>query len=279
MTTLRPAPPAPTLGAHTFVSMLARDVRVLRRELFTFLSRTLMQPLFFVFVFAYVMPRIGGGDGAGFGRVAGVSFATVLVPGMLSTTMFISGLMAVTVPLMMELSYNNEIEDRLLAPVPVWALGLAKITSGAVQALVGAIVVFPVVYFVHDSAEPPQIDLGNWPLLLVVVISSSVLSAGLGLLMGTMLDIRKSNVLFSLVTVPLTMLGCVYYPWAALQNTQWLQIAVLLNPLVYSSEGLRASLTSSMPHMPTWAFLLVLIGGTAGVVWLALRSFTRKVQH
>ncbi|WP_018681686.1 ABC transporter permease [Actinokineospora enzanensis] len=272
MTTLKQATPV-----HTFLAMLARDVRVLRREMFTFLSRTLMQPLFFVFVFAYVMPRIGGGDG--FGRVAGVSFATVLVPGMLSTTMFISGLMAVTVPLMMELSYNNEIEDRLLAPAPVWLLGLAKISSGAVQALIGALVVFPVVYFVHESAQPPQIDLTDWPLLTVVLVVSSVLSAGLGLLMGTMLDIRKSNVLFSLVTVPLTMLGCVYYPWAALQSTQWLQIAVLVNPLVYSSEGLRTALTPAMPHMPTWSFLLVLLGGTTGVVWLALQSFARKVRR
>jgi hypothetical protein len=33
-----------------------------------------------------------------------------------------------------------------------------------------------------------------------------------------------------------TMLGCVYYPWSALHHIRWLQIAVLVNPMVYMSE-------------------------------------------
>ena len=41
--------------------MLARDVRVLRRQFGQFLIRTIMQPLLFVFVFAYVFPKIGQG--------------------------------------------------------------------------------------------------------------------------------------------------------------------------------------------------------------------------
>ena len=38
---------------------------------------------------------------------------------------------------------------------------------------------------------------------------------------------------------------------------------VLVNPLGYVSEGLSAALTPSLPHMPTWAFLLALgaLGG------------------
>ena len=56
--------------------------------------------------------------------------------------------------------------------------------------------------------------------------------------------------LFAVILLPATMLGCVYYPWAALHNIRWLQIAVLINPMVYMSEGLRAVLTPVLPHMP-----------------------------
>jgi ABC-2 type transport system permease protein len=38
------------------------------------------------------------------------------------------------------------------------------------------------------------------------------------------------------------MFGCAYYPWSMLRPFKVLQYAVLINPLVYASEGLRGSL-------------------------------------
>jgi hypothetical protein len=98
-----------------------------------------------------------------------------------------------------------------------------------------------------------------------------------GLLLGTLIDPQKIQVPFALVLLPMTMLGCVYYPWSALHSIRWLQIAVLANPLVYASEGLRAMLTPQLPHMTAAAFLGVLIGGTALLCWLASRTFTARV--
>ena len=71
----------------------------------------------------------------------------------------------------------------------------------------------------------------------------------MGLFIGTVIDPRKITLLFAVVVLPLTFLGCVYYPWATLAPIPWLQYLVLLNPLVYMSEGLRASLTPQLPHM------------------------------
>jgi ABC-2 type transport system permease protein len=62
-----------------------------------------------------------------------------------------------------------------------------------------------------------------------------------------------------------------------MQHIRWLQIAVLLNPIVYLSEGLRSVLTPQMEHMPVAVVLLVLVGGTALLCWLATRTFTRRV--
>ena len=66
---------------QTFGALLARDIRVLRRNFGQFLIRTIMQPLLFVFVFAYVFPKIGQGF---HGAAPGVSFSTVLVPGLIA---------------------------------------------------------------------------------------------------------------------------------------------------------------------------------------------------
>ena len=51
---------------------------------------------------------------------------------------------------------------------------------------------------------------------------------------------------------------------------------MLVNPLVYVSEGLRAALTPRLPHMPVAAVLAALVLLT-GLFWvLGLRTFRRR---
>ena len=272
--------PRPTL-ARTFGAMMAREFRVLRRNAVGTFTRAVMQPLLFVFVFAYVFPKIGGGfmlgGGAGAAAAGSVNFATILVPGLMASMLLMQGIMAVTFPLVMEFSWQRTIEDRALAPVPIGVLAMQKISAGAVQAFIGALIVFPIVLLVHAAGQAPHVQVTNWAMFAVVLVFSSLLTASLGLLLGTSMDPRKMQMLFAVILLPATMLGCVYYPWAALHHIRWLQIAVLVNPMVYMSEGLRAVLTPGLGHMPMWAVLLALLGGTAVFGYLGARTFTRRV--
>ncbi len=274
--------PQPTM-LKTFAAMMAREFRVLRRNAVGTFLRSVMQPLLFVFVFTYVLPKIGGGFVAGGASSAaadsGVNFATILVPGLMASMLLMQGIMAVTFPLVMEFSWQRTIEDRALAPVPINVLAVQKISAGAVQAFIGALIVFPIVLLVHASGQAPHVHVTNWLLLAFILITASLLTASLGMLLGTLMDPRKMQMLFAAILLPATMLGCVYYPWAALHHIRWLQIAVLVNPMVYMSEGLRAVLTPGIPHMPMWAILLVLVGGTAIFGYLGARTFTRRVLN
>ena len=59
--------------------------------------------------------------------------------------------------------------------------------------------------------------------------------------------------LFGIIVIPLTFLGCTYYSWTTLSPirsaaSRWLQTLVLVNPLVYVSEGFRAAVTTN-DHM------------------------------
>jgi ABC-2 type transport system permease protein len=257
----------------TFLAMLAREMRVLRRTFVATFLRVVLQPLLFVFVFAYVIPKIGGtGLAAG-----GGSFATVLVPGLVASAVVMQGLLAVIFPLTMELSWQRSIVDRVLAPLPVPLLALEKIVAASVQALVGGLLVFPAVLLVHAKGQAPRVHVDNWPMFAVVLVAGAVLASAAGLFFGTVVDPRQIQVLFALVLLPMTMLGCVYYPWAALGHIRWLQIAVLANPMVYLSEGLRATLTPQLAHMPAAAFLAVLVAGAVVLCALATRTFTRRV--
>src|SRR5690349_23843913 len=95
---------------HAFLALLSRDLRVARRDIVSFAIRSIMQPALFVFVFAFVLPRLGSHGGASpfASSHPGVpSFSTILVPGLVATSIMVQGLLSVTGPLMMELSYTR----------------------------------------------------------------------------------------------------------------------------------------------------------------------------
>ena len=261
-------------GLATFGAMLARELRVMRRHGLTVLLRVILQPLLTVFVFAYVLPHLGG-----FGRPGprGPEFATILVPGMVATATMMTGMMSVIFPLMTELGWAKEIADRLLAPLPVWGIALQKIVSGAIQALLAGVAVFPIALLLHAPGHAPQVHVTNWPMLVLILVLAAFLAPSIGLLLGTVGNPEKTNQMFSFILMPAAMLGCVYYPWQALHAIPWLQVAVLANPIVYASEALRSVLTPNVPHMSPWVFLPVLAGGTLVIGFLSTRTFTRRV--
>ena len=112
-----------------------------------------------------------------------------------------------------------------------------------------------------------------------MVVLACWISSALGLAVGTVVPPQRMGLVFSVLVVPLTFLGCVYYPWFALKPLPWLQVGVLVNPLVYMSEGLRATLTPGVPHMAAAAYLGVGFGFavalTAGGTVLFARRVTR----
>jgi hypothetical protein len=63
-------------------------------------------------------------------RFSPVNLATILVPGLMASMLLMQGIFGVTLPLVMEFSWQRTIEDRALAPVPIRVLAVQKITAG-----------------------------------------------------------------------------------------------------------------------------------------------------
>src|SRR6201999_1797510 len=127
----------------------------------------------------------------------------------------------------------------------------------AVQSMIAAAVVFPLAYYVPVTR--PDVHIANWPFLIAVIVLASLVAGALGLTIGTSVKPQQIGLIFGVVVIPITFLGCVYYPWAALKTIKWLQIGVLINPIVYISEGLRAALTPTTGHMPAAMILAMLL--------------------
>jgi ABC-2 type transport system permease protein len=84
------------------------------------------------------------------------------------------------------------------------------------------------------------------------------------------------GLVFSAVLAPMIMFGCAYYPWSALASFPIVQKLVLLNPLVYASEGLRGTLAPQYPHMSTMIVVAVLLVIDVALVSAGLHRFRSK---
>jgi ABC-2 type transport system permease protein len=264
-------------GRSALAALILRDLVVLKKHFIEFVVRTLVQPFLLVFVFLYVFPTIGQGVG---GTAHESAFATVLVPGVVGISIMFQGIQAVAMVLAAEFGFTREIEDRVQAPCPIWLVAVAKVLSGAAQGLIAALIVFPIAAVVHASHVEAHLSV-NWLVVITLIPLACVTMTALGLLLGTVFEARNLGLMFGFVVLPLTFLGGTYYQWTKLSpvhvgGVHWLQIIVLVNPLIYVNEGLRAGLTHAS-HMHLYIVYPVLIGFCAVFLGVGLRKFSGRV--
>ncbi len=248
-----------------FLAMLARDAQVARRNLVALLFQTFLQPLMFVFIFGRVMVRSG---------YLPPAYKSLLLPGIMAICMVGTGIWAVAMPVISEFQFTREIEDRLLAPMNIGWLAVEKVVAGTLQALAAGLMVIPAAWLLLR----PGVGLSvSHPLLFAgVALLVALFSATGGLALGCSIEQTHIGLMFSLIVAPMIFFGCTYYPWSALQNFPFLQKAVLLNPLVYASEGLRGTLVPQFPHLPLFAVLTALLFFNLLLFATGLRKFYAK---
>jgi ABC-2 type transport system permease protein len=259
-------------------ALLLRDVTVLRKGIVIFVLRTIVQPFLLCFVFLFVFPKIGQSIGGG--TRGSASFATVLVAGVVGISIMFQGVQSVALQMSTEFGYTREIEDRVQAPCPIWLVAFEKVLSGAIQGLISAAIVLPIASVVHASGVEANINL-HWLILLTLVPLACIAMGALGLVLGTSFAPQNIGMMFGFVILPITFLGGTYYEWTRLAPVKigawhWLQTIVLINPLIYVNEGMRAAFTNS-PHMHLYIVYPVLIGFCVGFLSLGLHNFRRRV--
>jgi ABC-2 type transport system permease protein len=275
-------PPRSLFAASRAVlgALILRDLTVLKKHFVEFVVRTIIQPFLLVFVFLYVFPRIGQGVGGAGGHTAQSGFATVLVPGVVAASIMFQGIQAVALQMSAEFGFTREIEDRVQAPSPIWLVATAKVLSGAVQGILAAVIVFPLAAVIHAPGVHTHFSI-SWPIVVTIIPLASIAMTSLGLTLGTTFEARNLGLMFGFVVLPLLFLGGTYYQWTKLapitvEGVHWLQILVLLNPLIYISEGLRAGLTQ-LSHLPLYVIYPVLVGFCVVFLSLGFRNFRRRV--
>ena len=245
--------------------MLARDAHVARRNAMQLFLQTFLQPLLFVFIFGRVM--VGSGYMPSY-------YKSLLLPGIIAISMVFTGIWAVAMPLIAEFQWTREIEDRLLAPIDIRWIAIEKVIAGMLQALVAGLIVIPLAWLVLR----PGVNISiSYPFtFLTIILLVAGFSACGGLVLGCTINQQHIGLMFGMVITPMIFFGCTYYPWSALKGFPVLQKAVLINPLVYASEGLRASLVPQFQHLSSAAVLIALTIFDLLLLVIGLRQFESK---
>lgn len=254
-----------------FVAIVSRDLLVMRREAITFLLQTLIQPLFFLFVFGKVLPTIGA---------ANVGFSALLLPGIVALTVFLTAFQGPAIDLARDLNVIREIDDRLLAPLPVALVAVEKVLLAVLRALIGGAFIFPLALWILGSGY--QVRADQLGVLIGLMVLVALVGAAVGLVLGSAVPIQMLPLIFALVLTPLIFTGCTFYPWASLGAIKWFQVVTLFNPLTYAAEGMRYAMVPPVHGQALQTLAIGWVGFSlcaAFIVclWGGLKLFHRRV--
>src|SRR5579871_1793589 len=147
------------LAVNAFWAILQRDMVITAREFIPFLMQALIQPLFFLFIFGKVLPGIG---------LAASGFAAVMLPGIVGLTTLVASMQGVTLPLVLDLGFAREIDDRLLAPLPIGFVAIEKVLFAALRGIIAGSVIFPLAWWILGARYAVRSD--HIPLLAGMII-------------------------------------------------------------------------------------------------------------
>lgn len=254
----------PVGAGHVFLAILRRDITVTGHELPTFLAQVIIQPLFLLFVFGKILTQLG---------YTRHGYSQVLFPGIVALTAMLTGLQSTAFPLVLDFSYTKEIEDRLLAPIPLGLVAIEKIVFAALRALISAGVMFPIGIVILNGIPWRS---SATAVVVGILVLGALTGAALGLVLGTFVPPNRINIMFALILTPILFTGSSQYPWLSLSRLRWFQVISAANPLTYVSEGLRGSLEPRVPHLASWLCLVVLAGSLVTLTAIGMAGFRRR---
>jgi ABC-2 type transport system permease protein len=260
--TSRPA--APTAW-RVLTAVLARDIKVtFTRDFGSFVIQIAAQPLLMLFIFLKVLGALG---------LTSHNLNQVLLPGVVSYSLFLAAMQAVSLPLVVEFGYTREIEDRLMAPVSASLIAVEKVALATVRGLIAMVIMFPAGVLVGGSIP---FHWAGIPLLVLVGLLGGWAGGAIGLIIGTFLPADRVNIMYALIMVPLLFTGCSQYPWPSLSRVAWFKVVTAFNPMTYCSEGIRAAVVPWVPHISVLVCIPALAGFCVALTAVGIYGFRRR---
>lgn len=262
-----------SIGSKTtwsaFKAMVKRDLLIQARDVWEFVFRVAMLPFILILTYGYILPKVG---------LLPAEFPSQMFSGMIGMSMLITGIHGTAVPLTMDFNNSREIEDRLMAPVPMRTVALAKMSVGIIESWIGGLIVLPFSLIFMGSSLDIVLSTESILMLLPILLLISIASASLGLLVGTIIKPMQIAAMFPGFLMPVVFLGSIFFSWSSLEAVPVIKMLVLVNPLVYANEALRAVLTPQIVHMPLLYSVTGIVISTLVMGYFGAKRFIKMAK-
>lgn len=115
--------------------------------------------------------------------------------------------------------------------------------------------------------------------LLGVLLLASFASATLGLLVGTIVKPMQIAAMFTGFLMPLVFTGAIFFTWDELSVLLPVKYLVLINPLVYVNEALRAIMNTNIVSMPMVMSVVGIIAFTLDMGYFGFNRFLKLAKQ
>ncbi len=245
-----------TIGAR---ALFKREVlRFVRRPKNTFMPPAITNVLYFA-VFGIIL-------GGRIDQIAGFDYILFIVPGLIVLGTISNAFENASFSIFHG-RWNEYIHETLTSPLSYLEMIVAYVSASALRGLVVGVIIA----LVGRAFVPIPVEHALY--LIVVMLTVSVLFAGLGIIGGLWArDFDDLTVMNQFILRPLVFFGAVFYSLEILPPT-W-QLVSLLNPMVYMVDSVRYGFLGYSDLVPI-ASLAVLLALTAIVLTVDVYLFKR----
>ncbi len=248
-------------GAFT---IWGRDMRVLKRSLFSELLAVIAYPLTLYMAF-------GVGLKGYIADVEGVPYSLFIAPGLISMTAVSAAFEESAWSMWFHRKVQRTIEAYRVTPITVYDIVVGKIVSGFSQGALKGLAVAAVIFVI----TPFRFPLGHFFVYLFFIVFGSMVFSCVGIVCGTVVD-KPENIgrIQGVVIVPLIFLSGIFFPLSSYPATALPFIKTLPTTAIF--EGARLSLLKGIVDLRYSVIVVV----TAAVAFaLAVLIFNRKIEE
>lgn len=250
-----------------FLQLIRRDLVVFRKEYIGKLTDMLITFIVWVGVFGYLLPLMGMEKTYGIFIMVGAiaSFGIFDILGQSNT-------------IINDIQNDRTISYLLLLPISNVAVFCYIAISWAIQSM---LIALPL-YFVGKFLFWNDFILSNvtWYQLFLAFITVNLFFGFFALwIVGVMTNLRDMTRLYFRFINPLFLLGSYFTPWAVyLKISTGFAYLMLLNPLTYVMEIMRAAIIGQEGFIYFWISFFVLWGFIAACAWHGISRLKRQLD-
>jgi ABC-2 type transport system permease protein len=247
--------------------LIYTDLIIFKKEVIGGLINTIIWVSILLCIGAFVYPQLG----------MTLHYGTIYLIGtIISCALFETEFGAIT--LLVDLEGNNTTSYYLTLPTKPCIIFLKSVFMCAIKAVTFTIIILPIGKIILRS----RFDFATFSLVkfILMFISIALFSGFLGLFMTTLAkDMLRMSTIWVRFLFPLWMFGGSSFPLNAVKKVSPLIANILLlNPITYAYEGLRASVLGQTGYLNVWFCFVILWVASFSLGFLAIRRLKQRLD-